>query len=136
MHMSWVRQVCGRLKSDFRYSKDIVYNNYPWPENPTDKQRLAVESAAQTVLDVRAGHQAKGATLADLYDPVAMPPDLVKAHAALDRAVDLCYRSQPFTSERHRVEYLFALYEKLTAPLTAVAKPAPRKRRASSLPLG
>jgi len=82
MHMAFVRQVCGRLKSDYRYSNKLVYNNYPWPENPTDKQRLVVETAAQTVLDVRAAHQAKGATLADLYDPIAMPPDLVKAHAA------------------------------------------------------
>jgi len=136
MHMGWMRQVCGRLKSDYGYSNTIVYNNYPWPENQTDKQRMTVETTAQAVLDVRAGHQAKGATLADLYDPVAMPPDLVKAHAALDRAVDLCYRPQPFTSERQRVEYLFGLYEKLTAPLTAASKSAPRKRRASSLPLG
>ena len=103
----------------------------PEPSTPTDKQRAAVEAAAQAVLDVRATHQAKGATLADLYDPVAMPPDLVKAHATLDRAVDLCYRPQPFTSERQRVEYLFALYETLTAPLTAAAKPAYKKRRTS-----
>jgi len=107
MHMGWMRQVCGRLKSDYGYSNTIVYNNYPWPENPADKQRLTVEATAQAVHSGRATHQAKGATLADLYDPVAMPPDLVKAHAALDRAVDLCYRPQPFTSERQRVEYLF-----------------------------
>ncbi|MHB8835615.1 MAG: type IIL restriction-modification enzyme MmeI [Candidatus Methylomirabilia bacterium] len=112
----------------------MVYNTFPWPEDPADKQHLTVEVAAQTVLDVRAGHQAKSATLADLYDPVAMPPDLVKVHAALDRAVDLCYRPQPFTSERQRVEYLFALYEKLTAPLTTAAmKPATRKRRSPAL---
>jgi hypothetical protein len=136
MHMAWMRQSSGRLKSDFHYSGSMVYNTFPWSENQTDRQRLFVETAAQTVLDVRAAHQTKDATLADLYDPVAMPPDLAKAHAALDRAVDLCYRPQPITSERQRVEYLFGLYEKLTAPLTATAKPCPRKRRAPSLPLG
>ncbi|MGA2616619.1 MAG: DNA methyltransferase [Thermoguttaceae bacterium] len=117
MHMAWVRQVCGRLESRYRYSAKLVYNNYPWPESPTGKQLASVEKAAQAVLDARAEYLAKGSTLADLYDPLAMPPKLVKAHAALDRAVDRCYRRQPFGSERQRVEFLFALYEKLTAPL-------------------
>jgi hypothetical protein len=111
MHMSCVRYVCGRLKSDYRYSKDLVYNNYPWPE-PTDVQREKVESLAQGVLDARANHPTS--TLADLYHPTTMPPDLRKAHDALDKAVDLCYRKEPFTSERERVEYLFGLYRKLT----------------------
>jgi hypothetical protein len=115
MHMAWVRQVCGRLESRYRYSAKLVYNNYPWPQTPTAKQRLAVERAAQAVLDVREEHLKKGATLAGLYHPVAMPSKLVKAHAAIDRAVDRCYRKQPFTSERQRVEFLFALYEKLAA---------------------
>ncbi len=119
--MAWVRQICGRLKSDYRYSNKLVYNNYPWPESPTKKQKTAVEQAAQGVLDAREEFLSQGATLADLYDPVAMPPKLVKAHAALDRAVDRCYRAQPFTSERQRVEFLFALYEKLTTPLIAEA---------------
>ncbi len=110
------------MKSDYRYSAKLVYNNYPWPEAPTEKQRAAVEAAAQAVLDAREEYLKKGATLADLYDPLAMPPKLVKAHAALDRAVDRCYRSQPFTSERQRVEFLFALYEKLTIPLIASTK--------------
>jgi len=122
MHMAWVRQVCGRLKSDFQYSGTMVYNNYPWPDTANAKQHAAVEGAAQAVLDAREEYLAEGATLADLYDPVAMPAKLVKAHAALDRAVDRCYRTQPFTSERQRVEFLFALYEKLTAPLTAPAR--------------
>jgi restriction-modification enzyme MmeI-like protein len=125
MHMAWVRQVGGRLKSDYRYSGSMVYNNYPWPENPTIKQRTAVEAAAQKVLDVRAAFP--NSTLADLYDPLSMPARLVKAHADLDRAVDLCYRPTPFRSERQRVEYLFALYEKLTAPLL----PATKARRSS-----
>ncbi|MGH9865025.1 MAG: DNA methyltransferase, partial [Candidatus Acidiferrales bacterium] len=123
MHMAWVRQVCGRLKSDYRYSNKLVYNNFPWPEAPSAKQRAAVEAAAQAVLDARKAFP--DATLADLYDPLAMPPALVKAHAALDRAVDLCYRPQPFDNDRQRVEHLFVLYEKHTAPLL----PAAKKRR-------
>jgi hypothetical protein len=130
MHMAWVRQVCGRLKSDYRYSAKLVYNNYPWPSPVTDKQRAAVEAAAQAVLDARA--QYPTSTLADLYDPLTMPAPLLKAHQQLDRAVDRCYRSEPFPSDRHRVEYLFALYEQLTAPLVAAAKPARRGRRAQA----
>ena len=95
MHMAWVRQVGGRLKSDYRYSAKLVYNNYPWPQEPTEKKRAAVETAAQAVLDARKEHLARGCTLADLYDPLAMPLTLVKAHKALDRAVDRCYRRQP-----------------------------------------
>jgi hypothetical protein len=124
MHMAWVRQVCGRLESRYRYSASLVYNNYPWPEAPTAKQHGAVEDAGQAVLDAR--KEFPNATLADLYDPLTMPSALVKAHSDLDRAVDRCYRSQPFESDRQRVEYLFALYEKLTAPLIPVAR-KPRK---------
>ena len=129
MHMAWMRQTCGRMKSDYQYSVSIVYNNYPWPEAPTAVQRLAVEKAAQRVLDARSGFP--GATLADLYDPLAMPPALAAAHAALDRAVDKCYRPAEFPSDRARVEYLFALYEQLTAPLAPTAKPK-RIRQARS----
>ena len=129
MHMAWVKQVCGRLKSDFRYSSSLVYNNYPWPEQPTEKQRAAVEAAAQAVLDARKKFPTD--TLADLYDPLTMPPVLVKAHASLDRAVDLCYRPQPFESDRQRVEHLFDLYERLTKPLIAPAKKARRKTHAN-----
>ncbi|MFN6213541.1 DNA methyltransferase, partial [Microcystis sp.] len=120
MHMTWVKYVCGRLKSDYRYSKDIVYNNYPFPENITDKQKQTVETCAQTVLDTRVKYP--DSSLADLYDPLTMPPDLLKAHQKLDKAVDLCYRPQPFTSELNRIEYLFELYEKLTAPLLPTSK--------------
>jgi hypothetical protein len=116
--MTWVRYVCGRLKSDYRYSKDIVYNNYPFPENANDKQKQKVEIAAQAVLDTRAKYP--DSSLADLYDPLTMPPDLVKAHQALDKAVDLCYRPQPFVSELNRIEYLFSLYESLSVPLLKV----------------
>ena len=120
MHMAWVRQVCGRLKSDYRYSNNLVYNNFPWPLDGSAKQRADVAVKAQTVVDAR--HQFPDATLADLYDPLAMPPALAKAHAELDRAVDLCYRPDKFESDRQRVEFLFALYEKLTAPLFPAAK--------------
>jgi hypothetical protein len=111
--MGWVKYVCGRLESRFRYSKDIVYNNFPWPENPTQKQKQKVEDAAQKVLDVRA--KFPESSLADLYDPNTMPPELVKAHQALDKAVDLCYRPQPFINETKRIEFLFELYDKLTS---------------------
>jgi hypothetical protein len=127
MHMAWVRVVAGRLESRYSYAPS-VYNNYPWPQNPTDKQKSAVEAKAQAVLDARAAFP--GSSLADLYDPLTMPPKLAKAHAELDRAVDACYRDKPFHSDRERVEFLFELYEKLTAPLTAgLDKKAKRKRK-------
>ncbi len=84
MHMAWVRQVCGRLESRYRYSSKLVYNNYPWPTDATDAQKQAVGAAAQGVLDARAKFPTQ--TLADLYDPLAMPKDLRDAHRALDRA--------------------------------------------------
>ena len=125
MHMAWVKQVCGRLKSDYRYSNDIVYNNFPWPENPTEKQTKLVEEKAQKVLDTR--KEFLNSTLADLYDPLTMPPALVKAHRELDKAVDLCYRQQPFPNETKRIEYLFELYEKYTQPLLAKDKTKKKK---------
>lgn len=134
MHMAWVRQVCGRLESRYRYSTRLVYNNFPWPEAPTAKREAAVKKAAQAVLGSREKEMAQGATLADLYDPLSMPGELVKAHAVLDRAVDRCYRSQPFITERQRVEFLFTLYEKLTAPLIpAQPKKRPRARKIASV---
>ena len=102
-------------------------HNYPWPQQIADKQRAVVEAAAQAVLDARA--QYPTSTLADLYDPLTMPAPLLKAHQQLDRAVDRCYRPEPFPSDRHRVEYLFALYEQLTAPLVAAAARKPKKAR-------
>ncbi len=126
-HMAWVRQVCGRLESRYRYSNTLVYNNFPWPQSPTDKQKAAVEAEAQSVLDARDAF--KGQTLADLYDPLAMPKALRDAHRGLDKAVDKCYRAAPFTSERQRVEYLFDLYQTLVAPLTAAAEPKRRSKK-------
>jgi len=126
MHMAWVKSVCGRLESRYRYSKDIVYNNYPWPENPNDKQVKAIEVAAQKVLDAR--QQFPNSSLADLYDPLTMPPALIKAHNELDKAVDLAYRPQAFTSEANRMEFLFELYEKYTAGLFAVEKKGKKRK--------
>ena len=125
MHMAWVRAVCGRLKSDYSYSNTIVYNNFPWPE-PTDKQRESIESDAQVVLDARAKNPK--ATLADLYDPVLMPSELVKGHRTLDEAVDAAYGRQRFKSEAERVAHLFERYQKITAPLNLV-EPARRSSR-------
>ena len=113
--MAWVRYTCGRLKSDYTYSNQIVYNNYPWPKDLSDKNKKAVETKAQKVLNVRA--EFPDSSLADLYDPLTMPPKLVKAHNELDKAVDLCYRPQAFTNENARIEYLFDLYNQYTAPL-------------------
>jgi len=120
MHMTWVKYVCGRLESRYRYSNTIVYNNFPWPENPTDKQKEGIEAAAQKVLDVRA--EFPGSSLADLYNPLTMPPALVKAHNELDKAVDMAYRQQPFANETKRIEYLFELYDKYTAGLFVAGK--------------
>nr|WP_206203239.1 class I SAM-dependent DNA methyltransferase [Thermomonas sp. HDW16] len=135
MHMAWVRTVCGRLKSDYRYSAGIVYNNFPWPDIPDDKHRTAIETAAQAVLDVRA--EFPESTLADLYDPLTMPPALVKAHAALDKAVDAAYlaaekaagRKPPkLTTDAERVAFLFERYQALTSLLPA-AKPKKGRKR-------
>ena len=130
MHMAWVKSVSGRLESRFRYSKDIVYNNYPWPENPTDKQLKAIETASQKVLDARL--EFPKSSLSDLYDPLTMPPVLIKAHNDLDKAVDLAYRPQAFTSEANRMVFLFELYEKYTADLFTKEKPKkPTKKKKS-----
>ena len=130
MHMAWMRAVTGRMKSDYMYSVGVVYNTFPLPPGfkGDDADLSGLERAAQAVLDARASHPA--ATLADLYDPDLMPASLRRAHHALDRAVDRLYRRKRFTSERDRVEYLFALYERMQTPLAAAAaKPKTRRRR-------
>ncbi|MCY4331992.1 MAG: class I SAM-dependent DNA methyltransferase [Cyanobacteria bacterium MAG CAR1_bin_15] len=113
MHMAWLRHVGGRLESRYRYSSGLVYNTFPLPPKEADLSKL--EPLAQVILDARAAHP--GATLADLYDPLTMPPNLRKAHQALDRAVDRLYRRSGFASERERVEYLLMMYEGLRGPL-------------------
>lgn len=127
MHNEWMRYTAGRMKSDYQYSSTIVYNNFPWPQNPTPQQVQDIEKKAQAVLDARA--QFPGNSLADLYDPLTMPPALLKTHQALDRAVDAAYRKQPFDTERHRIEYLFGLYQQLTEPLITAMTKASHKRR-------
>lgn len=121
MHMAWVKNLCGRLKSDYRYSNSVVYNNFPWPDNPNEKQIKSIEIAAQKVLDTRL--KFPNSSLADLYDPLTIPTDLIKAHNELNKAVDIAYRPQPFTSEANRMEFLFGLYEKYTADLFTKGKP-------------
>jgi len=125
MHMSWVRGVSGRLKSDYRYSNSIVYNNFPWPENPTQKQIATVETSAQKVLDVRSAFPKS--CLAELYNSLTMPPKLYDAHKELDKAVDLVFRSQPFNNEAQRMEFLFELYEKYTSDLFST-KTLPKRK--------
>ena len=128
------------MESRYRYSNKLVYNNFPWPQAVTEKQKTTVAQLAQRILELRiecgdgrtgflpaAGTGTTPCTLADLYDPLTMPTSLVKAHAELDRAVDACYRAQPFVGERQRVEYLFALYESLIAPL--IGTPKQRRNR-------
>ena len=150
MHMAWMRYVCGRLESRYRYSNTIVYNNFPWPsavnllpnrqfaqidKAPKAIEKIAkiktdlaaskliskIETAAQAVLDARAVHQTPGrsATLAQLYDPSLMPADLVKAHAALDKAVDAAYLEDggqsSYANDGKRVALLFIRYAALTS---------------------
>jgi type I restriction-modification system DNA methylase subunit len=110
VHMAWMRTVCGRLKSDYRYSKDIVYNNFPWP-NATEEQKAAIEKLAQTVLDARAKYP--DSSLADLYDPLTMPPDLLKAHRALDTAVMKLYGFAKDMTEAQIVAELMERYRGL-----------------------
>ena len=132
MHMAWVNTVCGRLESRFRYSAKLVYNNFPWPENPEPARVAAVTAAANAVIAARAELMPpnRANTFADLYDPLTMPAVLARAHAELDRAVDRCYRPEPFRTDRERVEHLFAHYERLLGPLLPAAAGRGRRRRA------
>ncbi len=117
MHMTWVRYTCGRLKSDYRYSNEIVYNNYPWTNGISKKQKEAVEKLAQSILDTREKYVNEGSTLANLYHTSSMPDDLLKAHQKLDIAVDKCYRDTPFTTDAKRIEFLFELFDSYTGDL-------------------
>ena len=111
VHMAWMRVVCGRLESRYNYSKDIVYNNFPWPE-VSEEQREQISASAQAILDARALYP--DSSLADLYDELTMPPELRKAHQQNDRAVMAAYGFAPSMSESEIVARLFALYEALT----------------------
>jgi len=127
MHMAWVRATCGRIKSDYRYSNEIVYNNFPWPINATQKQIKEIELAAAEILKIRADYP--DSSLSDLYDPIAMPTSLSKAHNKLDRLVDLVYRPQVFTNEANRLAFLFDLYDQYTKDLFSIAKPQKTKSK-------
>ena len=129
MHNAWMRQICGRLKSDYRYSNKLVYNNFPWPERRDEGggMRDKVEKTAQGILDARL--KFPGSTLADLYDPLTMPKELLDAHRANDEAVDACYGKRRFKNELERLEFLFDLYRKYTEPLVAAEKPKRRGRK-------
>jgi len=109
MHMTWVKYISGRIKSDYRYSNELVYNNYPFPKEVSDKNKNTVEQKAQDILDIRA--EFTDSSLADLYNPLAMPPRLKKAHQSLDKAVDKCYTNKSFKNDKERIEFLFELYE-------------------------
>lgn len=119
MHMDWMRVVAGRLKSDYRYSAKLVYNNFPWPQTH-DSQKSQIEKLAQAVLDARQVEFDKDPTTsrADLYDPDLMPPTLRKAHQALDKAVDKLYSAKGFKTPLERVKHLFELYQQLTTKET------------------
>lgn len=125
MHMSWLSQMGGRIKSDFRYSIGLVYNTFPMPQ-ASEAQLKKLEPLAQAILDARDAHI--GATLADLYDPDFMPQNLRKAHNALDKAVDKLYRKSGFSSDSERVEHLLGMYEKIVVPLTASAATKSKKK--------
>jgi len=126
MHNAWIRVVCGRIKSDYRYSAGIVYNNFPWPDT-SNKNHASIETAAQAILDARALYPES--SLADLYDPLSMPPELVKAHAALDKAVDAAYQYKGGKDDAARVAFLFERYQHLTSLLPAVPVKKTRKRK-------
>ena len=117
MHITWTKYVCGRLESRFQYSTGIVYNNYPWPLNVSKLMKASVEDAAQKILGIRSVYLKKNSSIANLYDVNLMPLELLKAHQALDKAVDKCYRSSVFPTEQSRIEYLFELFDKYTAGL-------------------
>lgn len=120
-----MRYTTGRLKSDYQYSVNLVYNNFPWPD-ASGKQRTAIEKAAQAVLDARASFA--DSTLADLYDPLTMPPALLKAHQQLDKAVDAAYGRKAFASEAERIAFLFQRYQAITSLLAEDARPSGVKK--------
>ncbi len=128
MHMAWMRQVCGRLESRYRYSNELVYNNFPWPENPSEEIVENIKEKAQEVLNAR--KQFPNATLSELYNPETMPKSLLDAHATLDRAVDKAYGVRSFENELKRLEFLFGLYQKyLASEPVKLVKPKRTKKQ-------
>jgi len=132
MHMAWVKNISGRLKSDISYSTGIVYNNFPWPQNPNAKYVQMIEVAAQELLDIRERYATS--SLSDLYSPLTMPKQLLKAHNDLDKVVDLAYRNRAFSNDAARMEFLFELYEIYTADLFSKSNiPKIKKRKSDHL---
>jgi hypothetical protein len=129
MHMDWMRTVAGRLESRYRYSNNMVYNNFPWP-TVTESQENEIADLADRVLKARVEHQPPNGTktLANLYHPLSMPADLHKAHQKLDAAVNKAYRKEPFKTARERVEFLFKLHSEITEPMNALAAQKPKRK--------
>ena len=125
MHMAWMRYVCGRIKSDYRYSNTIVYNNFPWP-SPTEKQRLAIKAESEGILKAREKYPEL--SLAELYDSTSMLPELLRAHQKLDRTVEAAY-GRNFDDDNQRVTYLFELYQKLSGELFVEEKKSGKGRK-------
>ena len=128
MHMAWMRAVCGRLKSDYQYSPGIVYNNFPWFDLAQMTHITAIEAAAKKVLAVR--DLSPKSSLADLYDPVAMPPELQEAHQVLDKCVDSAYGYKGNKDDTGRAAFLFNLYHTYTSLLPA--ERAPKRARSKN----
>ena len=130
IHMVWIKAVCGRLETRFRYSKDIVYNNFPFPQI-ADKRKEEIAQCIFNILEEREKHSEK--TLAQLYDPDKMPDGLREAHRLNDLVVEKCYRPTPFTHDDERLQYLFSLYEKMieieNSEGTLFAEAAGKKRK-------
>jgi type II restriction/modification system DNA methylase subunit YeeA len=126
MHMTWMRQVCGRIKSDYRYSNILVYNNFPFPTNVPQKNIEEVQAKATEIQKIRGLYQET--TLSDLYNPNTMPKELLKAHEELDRAVDKCYGKQIFHTEMERLKFLFNLYKDFSEPLLSIKKKSKRAK--------
>src|SRR5580700_5620796 len=120
MHMAWLRSIGGRLESRYRYSIGLVYNPFPWPSVGAEAQ-IPLTKLAHDIFRLREKYN--DSTLGDIYDPIATPIDLRKAHQALDEAVDKLYRKEPFCTDRERVEFLLARYEALRSPLIPQPKP-------------
>ena len=125
IHMIWIRNVGGKLKTDYRYSSSLCYNTFPFP-NITDKQKEIINLHVFEVLDERAKYPEK--TLAQLYDPEKMPAGLKEAHHQLDLAIERCYRLKPFESDVERLEYLFKMYEKMTAKNKSASKKTKKQK--------
>ncbi len=119
MHMAWVNQIAGRLESRYRYSIKLVYNNFPWPENPTSKKIKTIERASEAVLSARLEYSE--CSLSDLYDPLTMPRNLLRAHKELDKAVDKAYLGKSFAGAVERLQHLFKLYDRKLKELSLSA---------------